>query len=82
MCGITGIFCRESVPDYKYLDILFKGTETRGQDGFGFIIISKNDNGKRGLTTMYKSELPYSKCKDEVKQNIEDHNCKIGDVVK
>jgi 7-cyano-7-deazaguanine synthase len=42
MCGITGYWQKEAALEFKVLDKLFKGTEKRGQDGFG-ICFYRND---------------------------------------
>jgi len=80
MCGLTCFFARESVPDYKHLDTLFMGSERRGQDGFGFVIIRKESDGRR-IRTIWKDVRKYSDCKDDVKNVFMTDPLKIGDVV-
>ncbi len=80
MCGITAFFARESRIDYKYLDMLFKGTERRGQDGFGFILIKRSTGDKPVIIKPFKSEKMYSQCSDEVKSLLKD-KIDIGDLI-
>ena len=80
MCGITAFFVRESVPSYEVLDILFKGTENRGQDGFGFVTI-KNVYGKRIIQPTFKDSRKYSDCRDLVESIFKANPLNIGDVV-
>jgi 7-cyano-7-deazaguanine synthase in queuosine biosynthesis/predicted glutamine amidotransferase len=79
MCGITAVFCRESVIASEYLDTLFSWTEKRGQDGFGCVLIKKN-RGRREIAKVFKSHLPYSKCKNKVLLFLKDE-VGIGDLI-
>jgi len=82
MCGITAFFARESSIDRKHLDTLFSWTEKRGKDGFGFVLIKRNSEGKRTIHLTYKDIEPYSKCKDYVLNMIQDHDgIEIGDLI-
>ncbi len=87
MCGITAFFARESKIDYKHLDMLFKGAEKRGQDGFGFVIIKRDIETKqtgpgiRRIHCEFKSHQPYSRCNDLVWNAIRDAEFGIGDLI-
>ncbi len=80
MCGLMGFFARESRIDYKHLDTMFKGTENRGQDGFGFVII-KNKDGERDISRSFRDHRKYSDCKDLVKSVYDKNPLNIGDVI-
>ena len=80
MCGIVGFYARESAIDYKHLDTLFMGAEKRGQDGFGYVLIRK-ENGKRVFKVSFKSAEPYSKVKDAVKKDLQCCGIQIGDLL-
>jgi 7-cyano-7-deazaguanine synthase in queuosine biosynthesis/predicted glutamine amidotransferase len=81
MCGITAFFARESVPDYKHIDTLFKGCERRGTDGFGYTLIRKVD-GVRKIFQTFRWPGPYSEVANIVKETIDDlGGLKIGDVI-
>lgn len=80
MCGIAAFFARESSIDIKYLDILFSGTEKRGQDGFGFVII-RNEKEGRKIRTIWKDHRTYSQCRDDALNVFKTDPLKIGDVV-
>jgi len=81
VCGITAFFCRESVPDYKYLDLLFRGAEQRGQDGFGYALIRCLD-GERKIQRVTKWVEPYSEIAQSVKYDIDNiGGLQIGDVI-
>jgi len=56
MCGILGIWFRESVPDFEVVDYLFKEAEVRGQSGIGAIIIKPYSDDYFA----FKSPYPYS----------------------
>ncbi len=86
MCGITGFWARESIPDYKYIDQLFQGAENRGQDGFGAVIIKNYkyrpwDENKRTIASIYKSEKPYHEVKKDVYAWYHNVGFNIGSVI-
>jgi len=80
MCGITAFFARESTPDIKHLDMLFTGAEKRGQDGFGFVIIRNEKNG-RHIRTVFKDHRKYSDCREDVLNVFKNEPLGIGDAV-
>ena len=51
MCGVVCYWAKEAVLTRHQYDLLLKGAEQRGQDGFGVYIITKNDvwHGTRTL---------------------------------
>jgi len=59
MCGISGFFARESIPDFKVIDTLFKGMMNRGNDGFGFYWIHKSKDGRK-IELVHKSAKNYT----------------------
>ena len=82
MCGIAAFFARESAISYNHLDTLFSWSEKRGKDGFGFVMIRKDDQGHRQIFSEYRNSKPYSECKDEVKKSIEMVNgIQLGDLI-
>ena len=59
MCGISCFFARESVPDFKVIDTLFKGMMNRGTDGFGCAWIHNDKNRGRYIKQIIKSPKNY-----------------------
>jgi 7-cyano-7-deazaguanine synthase in queuosine biosynthesis len=78
MCGIAGLYIRESVPSGKILDMLFSKTEERGTDGFGLVIV-KRSTGKE--FKVFKSVKPYSECHLDVRDFINEVKIEIGDLI-
>ena len=76
MCGISGLFARESVPSWKYIDTLFSWTEKRGQDGVGFYL--NNRDGSSPVIARFPT--PYSKNKEVIKEML-DGKMKIGSLL-
>jgi glucosamine 6-phosphate synthetase-like amidotransferase/phosphosugar isomerase protein len=82
MCGITAYFARESVPDFKVIDTLFKGMMKRGMDGFGVCWIHNDKKAGRKIKLVHKSAKNYTDQEniDLVKNNIYPQ-MNIGDVL-
>lgn len=80
MCGITGIFMRESRIDQRHLDTLFSGCESRGQDGFGFVTIKNGSEGRK-IDFVFRDHRPYHEIRDLVLQRIQEQNLPIGSVI-
>jgi glutamine phosphoribosylpyrophosphate amidotransferase len=80
MCGISGFFARESVPDFKVIDTLFKGMMNRGNDGFGFCWIHKGKDGRK-IELVHKSSKNYTDSENiKVVKNVYGQ-MNIGDVL-
>lgn len=60
MCGIAGMFDRESNFSLKVRDFMARSTEKRGKDGFGCVYINRSTNNKNKKYNIFKSEKPYS----------------------
>lgn len=80
MCGIAAFFARESSIDLKHLDTLFKWSEKRGQDGFGFVLI-RPENGKRKIDLTFRDHRKYSECRNDVLRTLKQTGIEIGDLV-
>lgn len=82
MSGIAAFFARESVPDYKYIDMLFKGIEKRGQDGFGFSIV-KNKGSSFGERIGYNSRTvkSYSEDIEDSRESFYRLDPSVGEVI-
>jgi len=74
MCGLAGFFARESVPPIKVIDTLFTNAENRGTDGFGCVVV------RSGKLVRYSSVKPYSECRQEALEFVEDNLC-LGDLL-
>lgn len=61
MCGIAGMFDRESSFSLRVRDFMARSTEKRGKDGFGCVHIDRNYNEPNKKYNIFKSDLPYSK---------------------
>ena len=70
MCGILGFWARQSVPTLEQIDVLFRHAEKRGQDGVGVYVDGE----------IYRSMLPYHKCRDEVLAFVQEH-LRLGSVL-
>jgi len=77
MCGLVGMFCQHSVPDEKYIRILFDYASKRGQDGVGVNIIKKDRNEK---ILIYQCTKSYNDISDIVMEFIM-KNLSVGDVL-
>lgn len=62
MCGIAGMFDRESSFSLRYRDMIAQSTEKRGQDGFGVVHICRSNPYlvPEKKYKVFKSEKPYS----------------------
>lgn len=68
MCGIAGMFARDSSFSAAVADKIARDTELRGQNGFGIVHILRNYPNIVDKYTVFKSEKPYS----ELTANSED----------
>jgi 7-cyano-7-deazaguanine synthase in queuosine biosynthesis/predicted glutamine amidotransferase len=80
MCGIAGMFMRESVPDLHVFDKLFMWSEKRGTDGFGATVIKRHPRFDKPIYT-FKSVEPYSACYEQVHDFLDSCNLEVGDLV-
>lgn len=77
MCGIAGLFMRESVPDCQILDILFSWSEKRGTDGFGIALVKRNQKKIHHFKTIGK----YSTSIPQVAKFFDEHQLEVGDLI-
>lgn len=79
MCGLSGFFARESVPDYKYLHKLFLDGQNRGEDGFGLVIIKRKPNQDVGSISLTTVGCYYDKRKEF--ESFVNNNLEVGDLL-
>lgn len=60
MCGIAGMFARDSSFSAAVADKIARDTELRGQNGFGIVHILRNSPNIVDKYNVFKSEKPYS----------------------
>jgi 7-cyano-7-deazaguanine synthase in queuosine biosynthesis len=81
MCGIVGLFVKESVPSVTILDVLFSEASKRGSDAFGIVII---DSKSRSVKKIYRTASSWGSIQQYIRndmlQNIQD-NLSIGDLM-
>ena len=60
MCGIAGMFDRESSFEIAKRDFIAKSTEKRGQNGFGVVHIIRHREDLWNPVKIFRSEKTYS----------------------
>lgn len=81
MCGIVGIFVKESVPNIETLSILFDEAAKRGSDAFGMVIVSSKT---KTIDKIYRTASSWSglqqSMRNKMVQDIQNH-LHIGDLL-